>query len=356
MSNLADKSNLNRRDFIGTSLIAGLGAAAGSIHAAVPSQTKPAAVGYQFPYNERTYKAMPMRNLGKTGFRVGIVSLGCQAAIEIKGNEKLSVDIMNRALDLGVNYFDTSHVYGGGVSEEHVGLVMKDRRKEVFLASKTAVRDRDTALKQLDISLKRLQTDHLDLWQVHNIQKQKEVDQLFSDNGAIKAFEEARADGRVKFLGITGHYEPMVLAEALKRYSFDCILMAVNAADRHYLSFIEHLLPVALEQQMGVIGMKVATRGRMLSTWTPPALEEQPERMRTVKPGTITMKESLYYNMSLPLSTNIVGVDDVKQMEELVAWASEFNPLNESQMAQIEQRTLPIVRQALYFRRWDMGA
>lgn len=132
--------------------------------------------------------------------------------------------------------------------------------------------------------------------------------------------------------------------------------MAVNAADRHYLSFIEHLLPVALEQQMGVIGMKVATRGRMLSTWTPPALEEQPERMRTVKPGTITMKESLYYNMSLPLSTNIVGVDDVKQMEELVAWASEFNPLNESQMAQIEQRTLPIVRQALYFRRWDMGA
>ena len=102
--------------------------------------------------------------------------------------------------------------------------------------------------------------------------------------------------------------------------------------------------------------MKLATRGRMLSSWTPPPLDKQPKRMATTKPGTITMKESLNYNCSLPVSTNIIGVDNVKQIEENVKWASEFSPLNSEQLAQIEYKTLPIVRQGLYFRRWELGA
>jgi len=308
------------------------------------------------PFNPRTAAAMPMRNLGKTGFRVGIFSLGCQAAIEIKGNEKLSVEIMNRALDLGVNYFDTSNVYGEGASEEHVGLVVRDRRREVFLASKTGKRDYDGAMVHLETSFKRMHTDHLDLWQIHNLQKMAEVARLLAPDGALKAFQKAKSEGLVRFIGVTGHFDPEVLREMIKRAELDCILMAVNAADRHYLSFIDHLLPVALEKQMGIIGMKVATRGRMLSTWKPDPLEQQPERMRTAKPGTITMAESLAYNFSLPVSTNIVGVDNVAQIEENVKCAANFVPMSLEQMRTLEERTLPIVRQALYFRRWDLGA
>ena len=107
---------------------------------------------------------------------------------------------------------------------------------------------------------------------------------------------------------------------------------------------------------MGTIGMKVATRGRVLSTWTPPPLDQQPERMRTKIPGTLTIQEALSYNLSLPVSTTIIGVDNVKQIEDNVALASSFTPISEAQMRDLERRTLPIVRQALYFRRWDLGA
>jgi aryl-alcohol dehydrogenase-like predicted oxidoreductase len=299
---------------------------------------------------------MPTRNLGKTGYRVGVFSLGGQATLEIPGKQEESVAIINRAIDLGVNYIDTAAGYGNGVSETNIGLVMKNRRREVFLASKTADRTYDGSMRLLEKSLKQLNTDHLDLWQLHNVQTRQQTDQIFADDGAIKALEKARSEGAVRFLGITGHFEPMVLVDAITRYQFDTILMAVNAADRHYLSFIEHLLPVALKLRMGIIGMKVAVRGRMLSSWTPPPLEQQPERLRTKLPGTLSMQDALCYNMSLPVSTTIVGCDNVEQLEQNVKWASEFTPLNEEQMAELERRTLPIARQALYFRRWDLGA
>jgi aryl-alcohol dehydrogenase-like predicted oxidoreductase len=122
------------------------------------------------------------------------------------------------------------------------------------------------------------------------------------------------------------------------------------------MSFIDHLLPIALEKRMGVIGMKVATRGRMLSTWKPDPLDLQPERMRTGRPGTITMAESLAYNFSLPVATNIVGVDNVAQLEENVRCAANFVPLSREEIRALEERTLPIVRQGLYFRRWELGA
>lgn len=361
-NNLTETSKKwSRREFLGTTLTTTAAVAAASrmtTHAEVVSGAAPAPTGKlpPLPFNPRTAAAMPMRNLGRTGYRVGIFSLGCQAAIEIKGNEQLSVNIMNRAIDLGVNYFDTSNAYGGGVSEEHVGLVLKDRRKEVFLASKTTKRDYDGAMAHLELSFKRMQTNHLDLWQIHNLQKMEDVDTLLGSNGALKAFQQAKAEGLTRFIGVTGHYEPNVLREMISRAELDCLLMAVNAADPHYLSFIEHLLPLALEKQMGVIGMKVATRGRMLSTWTPDPLEQQPERMRTAKPGAITMAESLAYNFSLPVSTNIVGVDNVQQLEEDMRCAASFVPLSNAQMRALEERTLPIVRQALYFRRWDLGA
>jgi aryl-alcohol dehydrogenase-like predicted oxidoreductase len=358
------KDGFNRRKFLGSSLAATMALATGnSVFSQKMNKTQHKKKNDEHPYNERTHKAMPTQNLGKTGFQVGILSLGGQATIEKKGKEDESVEIVNKAIDLGINYIDTAAAYGKdenweralGTSERHIGLVMKGRRHEVFLASKTHDRTYDGSMKLLETSLKNLQTDHLDIWQLHNVKRQDQVDQIFSKNGAIKALEKARSEGMVRFLGITGHYEPLILVQALERYDFDTILMAVNAADPNYLSFKKYLLPVAQTKGIGIIGMKLASRGRLLSTWTPPPLDKQRESMRTTIPGTITMKESLYYNFSLPISTNILGVDNVEQVEQNVKWASEFSPLNNEQLAHIEYKTLPIVRQGLYFRRWELG-
>ena len=308
------------------------------------------------PFNERTYSAMPTRSFGKTGYKVGVLSLGGQATLEMAGTEEESEKIINRAIDLGINYIDTAAAYGNGISQINIGRVMKTRRNEVWLSTKTTDFTYDGAMRLLEQSLKSLQTDHLDTWQLHNIQRQDQVDQIFAANGAIKALEKAKAEGMVRHLGITGHFEPMVLLNAIKRYPFDQILMALNAADIHYLSFKNYLLPEAQKKGIAIVGMKVTTRGRMLSTWTPPPIKEQPERMATLKPGTVTIKEALTYNMSLPVSTTIIGVDNVKQIEENVQIASEFSPLSDADMKEIEFKTLPIVRQGLYFRRWDLGA
>jgi hypothetical protein len=299
---------------------------------------------------------MPERPLGRTGHDVRLFSLGGQAAIEQPDTHDVSMAIINRAIDLGVNYIDSAAGYGKGTSEKNIGAVLKTRRKEVFVTSKTADRTYEGSMRLIDQTLTNMQTDHLDLWQIHNLQTRKELEQIFAADGAMKALLKVRDQGMATFLGVTGHYEPEVLLEALRRFPFDTILMAVNAADRHYLSFIEHLLPVAQEIGLGTIGMKIATRGRVLSSWTPPPLDQQPERYRTPKPGTLTIEEALAYNLTLPLSTNIIGVDDVRQMEQNAAFASKFNPLSEAKMRELERRTLPIARQALYFRRWDLGA
>jgi hypothetical protein len=232
---------------------------------------------------------------------------------------------------------------------------MKTRRSEVWLSTKTNDFSYDGAMRLLEESLKNLQTDHLDAWQLHNVQRQDQLQKIFAGDGAIKAMEKAKAEGMVRNIGITGHFEPLVLLDALKRYPFDQILMAVNAADIHYLSFKNWLLPEAQKKGIAIIGMKVATRGRMLSTWTPPPIAEQPERLATSKPGTITIREALTYNMSMPVSTTIIGIDNVAQIEEDVKIASEFAPLTEDEMKAIEFKTLPIVRQGLYFRRWNLG-
>ncbi len=243
-----------------------------------------------------------------------------------------------------------------GKSQENIGRVMKTRRNEVFLSTKCHRFNYDEAMEVIEDNLKKLQTDHVDLLQLHNVRYEEHFEQIFANNGAIKAFEKAKSEGMCRFIGITGHYEPQILTRSLEKYDFDSILLAINAADPHYLSFKKYLLPEAQKRGIATISMKVATRGRMLSCWTPPPIDEQPKRMATQKPGTISIKEALEYNMSLPVSTTIIGVDNVEQIEEDVQIASEFSPLSEEQMAAIETKTLPIVRQGLYFRRWELGA
>jgi predicted aldo/keto reductase-like oxidoreductase len=351
------KKNINRRNFLGTGIAAAASVAVGKSFAADETyRPVPVKKNDENPFNPVTYSAMPTRSFGKTGFKVGILSLGGQATIEMQGTEEESEKIINRAIDLGVNYIDTAASYGRGQSQLNIGRVMKTRRSEVWLSTKTHDRTYDGSMRLLEDSLKKLQTDHLDMWQLHNVQRQDQIDQIFAPNGAIKALEKAKSEGIVRHLGITGHYEPVVLKNAIHNYPFDAILMALNAADPHYLSFKKYLLPEAQKLGIAIIGMKVATRGRMISTWTPPPVDEQPARMATKKPGTITIKEALTYNMSLPVSTTIIGVDNVAQIEENVKIASEFSPLSLAELEDIEYKTLPIVRQGLYFRRWDLGA
>jgi predicted aldo/keto reductase-like oxidoreductase len=350
------ENNMNRRKFLGTGLAAAATVTVGNSFASEKEMSRiPVKNNDEHPFNPVTYSAMPTHAFGKTGYKVGILSLGGQATLEIAGREEESEKIIHRAIDLGINYIDTAASYGRGVSQLNIGRVMKTRRSEVWLSTKTHDRTYDGSMRLLEESLKNLQTDHLDTWQLHNIQRQDQMDQIFAKDGAIKALEKAKTEGVVRFLGITGHYEPLVLLEAIKRYPFDSLLLAVNAADVHYLSFKNYLLPEAQKLGIATIGMKVATRGRMLSCWTPPPPEEQPERLRTSKPGTISIKEALTYNMSLPVSTTIIGVDNIEQLEENVRIASGFSPLSKEEMEKIEFKTLPVVRQGLYFRRWDIG-
>jgi hypothetical protein len=346
-SKLKESSSLVRRDFLKLSTAATVGFLGRGL---VPETARALPA---LPSNPVTPQAMPTRNLGRTGYRVGIFSLGGQAAIEQANNAEVAVAIVERALDLGVNYIDTAAFYGGGESQRYIGLVMKRRRNQTFLATKSHDRTRDGSLRLLEESLRLLQTDHLDLWQVHNLSRMEQVDQIFAPGGAMEAFLEAREQKITRFLGVTGHADPHVLVEAIRRFPFDTILMALNAADKHHLSFIDHLLPVAVEKQMGIIGMKVPARGRILSSWNPPPAEEQGGWMGVARrPGAIAMREAVHYVLSLPVSTIIIGCDSLSQLEENVELARTFNPLSETQMATLVDRTEPIARQALFFRRW----
>ena len=347
-----DRSGIERRDLLRMGSAAALGALAGRV---APAALRPGACPTELPLNPATPTAMPTRNLGRTGYRVGLFSLGGQAAIEKPANEAVAVPIVERALDLGVNYIDTSARYGGEQrwSERTIGQVMKRRRREAFLASKTHDRTRDGSLALLEKSLELLQTDHLDLWQIHNLNAREQVEQIFAPGGAMEALTKARDEKIVRCLGITGHADPEVLLEAARRFPFDTILLALNAADPHHLSFEATLLPLAVEREMGIIGMKIPARGRLLAGWTPPPPDPARPSPWPLRPGALSMREAMRYVLSLPVSTVIVGCDTVAQLEENVALARAFTPLSGAQMRELSAKAQPVHQQALFFRRWD---
>jgi aryl-alcohol dehydrogenase-like predicted oxidoreductase len=311
------------------------------------------------PSNPVTLKAMPTRNLGKTGYKVGIFSLGGQASLEKQNNFDIDVPIVERALDLGVNYIDTSSIYGGPErwSEQYVGKVMAKRRNEAFLATKTKERTRDGSMRMIEKSLQLLQTDHVDLWQLHDIGTITDVNDVFAKGGAMEALLEMQQQKVVRFLGITGHYRPDALMECIHRHPFDTVLMAMNAADPHHYSFNEALLPLAVEKQMGIIGMKVPGRGRILSSWTPQPLEQQKHMWEGMvpapTPGTLTMREAVYYTLSRPVSTVIIGCDTIAQLEENVQLAREFTPLSDKQTTELVAKAEPVAKPSLFFRFYD---
>ncbi len=311
------------------------------------------------PSNPVTPTAMPTRNLGKTGYKIGIFSLGGQAALEKPDNEAIAVPIVERALDLGVNYIDTSSIYGGPLrwSEQYVGKVMARRRNQAFLATKTRERTRDDSMRMIEKSLQLLQTDHVDLWQLHDVGTLHDIELIFGKGGAMEALLEMKEQKVVRHLGITGHYRPEALMEGIRRYPFDTILMAINAGDPHHFSFNEALLPLAVEHQMGIIGMKIPGRGRLLSNWTPQPLEVQKKMWEGMvlapTPGTLTMREAMYYTLSRPVSTVIIGCDSIAQLEENVQLARDFTPLNDAQQASIVARSEPVAKPGNFFRFYE---
>jgi aryl-alcohol dehydrogenase-like predicted oxidoreductase len=264
---------------------------------------------------------------------VGLFSLGGQSVLEESGTERESVEIINRALDLGVNYIDTAAWYGDGQSERYIGSVMSARRREVFLATKTHDRSYDGSMRYLERSLKNLRTDVIDLWQLHNVRTDDDLRKIFGQDGAIRALEAARTAGQVRFLGITGHFDPFVLKRAIGDYPFDAILMALNAADKHNKSFIDNLLPAAVDKNMAIIGMKVPARGRIFR-----------------KGGVSTMETAMRYVLSLPVSTVIIGIEDIAQLEENVRIARSFSPMSSDEMRKTEESTKDYYADASWFK------
>ena len=344
----------DRRNFLKT----GGALAAGMFASGAPAMAEAKSLP-PMPDNPRTQAAMPTRNLGKTGYKVGIFSLGGQAALERPNNFDIAVPITERALDLGVNYLDTSSIYGGPErwSEQYVGRVMKTRRKEAFLATKTKERTRDGSLRMIEKSLQLLNTDHVDLWQLHDVGLPEDVDAIFAKVGAMEALIEMHDQKVVRFLGVTGHYRPQALIDTVNRYPFDTILMAINAADSHIHSFQEQLLPLVVEKQMGIIGMKVPARGRLLTGWTPPPLAEQEHSWEgsaiATRSGVMSMREAMRFSLSHPVSTVIIGCDTLAQLEENVQIARDFTPLSGAQMASLNDMAAPVAKQSLFFRFTD---
>lgn len=282
-------------------------------------------------------QTMPERELGKTGISLPILGLGGagKTPISNRSEQKQALALIETALRLGIRYYDTAADYGP--SEAHFGKILPAYREQIYINSKTAARDRDGAWRDLERSLKRLQTDYLDGWQLHHVSFEEELEEIFSNKGAIKAIEEAKAQKIIKFAGITGHHEPEIIAKGMQRYNFDTILIVLNAADVHHpRPFSQKLLPLAQAQKVGVIGMKVPAYGRLF------------------KPGILTgMEQAMGYTLSLPgVHTCIIAAENPEQLESNIRVAQAFQPLNTSQMEEIERLTANAGEDGSFFRKW----
>lgn len=254
--------------------------------------------------------ALPHRPFGKTGANVPIIGYGTAPLGKIKVMDapllKKSEALLNHAIDQGITYLDTSPDYG---SQPKLGEVMKTRRDEVFLATKINKRRKKDVLDELRQNLKELQTDHVDLVQVHAINAMADLETALASDGALSALEEAKRQGMTRFIGITGHARPSVLAHALQRYDFDTVLSALGVIDRLVTGPEEVLLPVARSKQVGVIAMKVYGHGEMKQR-----------------------EQCLRYSLGLPgVTLAILGMEEEAQIDENVRFAQNLAPLSEQE-------------------------
>jgi uncharacterized protein len=311
-------TQINRRNFLKKITAASFGATLLKTGSAAPA----------FGYNVDKLP-LPKRRLGKTGFDVSIVSLGGQSTIEQPGKFDESIEIINHALDLGINYIDTSEVYGNGISETYIGEVMKKRRDEVFLTTKTFNRNREGLIEEnFANSSKRLQTDFIDLYLMHYINNLETLDAILDrDSGAIVALEELRDKGKIGYIGISSH-STEVLTAALEQYDLDCVFLTINAAGMamnqspaETRSFIQK----AAETDVGIIAMKLTGRNSIFNTG-------------------VTMDQAIGYSLSagrngshLPVSTGVIGITRPEQLDQNVRLAKQYTAYSTRQMEELEQ-------------------
>jgi predicted aldo/keto reductase-like oxidoreductase len=299
---------MRRRGFVG-GVFAGLGLTAESARPAKPRAGD-----------------IPRRAFGKTGEKLTVIGQAGGRFPLISFEEAKAV--VQRAYDLGINYFDCARLYWNGRSEQAYGAVLAPVRKNIFLTSKSWRRTRKEAEADLDLSLKALKTDYLDLWQIHSVSEMKEVDQIFGPGGAIEAFEAAKKAGKCRFIGFTGHHDPHVHAEMLRRYDrYDSIMMPLNVADPSYLSFEKIVLPMAVERSLGIQGIKNLANAKLLQSFS--------------------VKECLSYVLSLPIHCTAVGCTTIGQIEDDVRVAQQFKPLAEEEMAALRTRASKLAGPAL---------
>jgi aryl-alcohol dehydrogenase-like predicted oxidoreductase len=275
---------------------------------------------------------LPQRLLGRTGYSATILGLGGEGILRTYGEEKGAQAVIQAALDEGLNYFETARAYSG--SEAYLGHNLKGHRDQIFLTSKSHGRTYKEAMAHLTITLRNLDTDYLDLWQVHDIRTLEEVEALGAPGGALEAFHQARDRGWVRFIGVTGHHDPAVLRQAVQRYEFDTVLLPVNPAEPNHASFLP-LAKEAMDQGLGVIAMKTLCRGQL------PQLAEDPEAI---------VGELLAYAWSQPVSLAVVGADSAGQVRQLAAAAKNFIPMTPAEQQALEEAVDPIARQLMYYK------
>lgn len=310
---------MNRREFVRCGVAAGLAVSAGS---------------YVWSAQEST-GAVPTRVLGKTGERVSAIGLGGYHIGNPK-EERESIRLMRAAIDQGITFMDNCWDYHDGKSEIWMGKALRDGyRDKVFLMSKIDGRTREAAARQIDESLQRLQTDRIDLMQIHEVIRMEDPERLYAKNGGMEALLKAQKDGKVRFIGFTGHKDP---AMHLKMLDFserngvriDAVQMPLNVLDAHYKSFEKEVLPRLVKQQIGVLGMKPVASGHALKT------------------KAVTATECLHYALSLPTSVVITGIDRMEILEQAVSAARTFKPLSKQEVASILSRTAVLAQEGKF--------
>jgi len=271
---------------------------------------------------------IPRRALGSTGVEVSMVGLGGYHIGGIR-TEREAIRVVHAALDAGIDFLDNSWDYHGGRSEKRLGRALTGgRRDRAFLMTKIDGRTKREATRQINESLKRLRTDHLDLVQHHEVIRMEDGDRVFARGGAHEAMLAARKAGKLRFIGFTGHKDPLVHLRMLEvavenGFRFDTVQMPLNAFDASFRSFGKLVLPVLVDQGIGVLGMKSMGAGALLET------------------GVVTPEECLRYALTLPTSVVIVGVDSMRVLSETLETARAFRPMNETQMAALVRRCAP---------------
>ena len=266
---------------------------------------------------------VPKRPMGKTGLEVSIIGLGGYHIGTVAGQQEVN-NMVAKALDHGINFFDNAWEYHEGLSEERVGIALKGKRDQAIVMTKVCThgRKKDVAMQMLEESLTRLQTDHLDVWQVHEVIYYNDPERAYEQDGVLEALAAAKQQGKVRFVGFTGHKNPSIHLEMLNRgFAFDTVQMPINPFDPSFRSFEREVLPVAVQKGVAVFSMK-----SMGGSGEP------------IVHGALTPTEALSYAMSVPgVSTTISGMDSMAVLDQNLEILHSFKPLDEKQMADLRE-------------------